>query len=121
RKNIDFDHFWQQNSNTELYHFIGKDIVYFHSLFWPAMLEGAGYRKPNNIFVHGYVTVNGEKMSKSRGTFIQAKTYLEHLDPECLRYYYAGKLSVRIDDLDLNLEDFFQRVYSDIVNKLVYL
>lgn len=121
RKNIDFDHFWQQNSNTELYHFIGKDIVYFHSLFWPAMLEGAGYRKPNNIFVHGYVTVNGEKMSKSRGTFIQAKTYLEHLDPECLRYYYAAKLSGRIDDLDLNLEDFVQRVNSDIVNKLVNL
>ncbi|STO38120.1 Methionine--tRNA ligase [Gallibacterium anatis] len=120
-KNIDFDHFWQQNSNTELYHFIGKDIVYFHSLFWPAMLEGAGYRKPNNIFVHGYVTVNGEKMSKSRGTFIQAKTYLEHLDPECLRYYYAAKLSGRIDDLDLNLEDFVQRVNSDIVNKLVNL
>ncbi|MEH8096989.1 methionine--tRNA ligase [Gallibacterium anatis] len=121
RKNIDFDHFWQQNSNTELYHFIGKDIVYFHSLFWPAMLEGAGYRKPNNIFVHGYVTVNGEKMSKSRGTFIQAKTYLEHLDPEYLRYYYAAKLSGRIDDLDLNLEDFVQRVNSDIVNKLVNL
>nr|WP_179255207.1 methionine--tRNA ligase [Gallibacterium anatis] len=121
RKNIDFDHFWQQNSNTELYHFIGKDIVYFHSLFWPAMLEGAGYRKPNNIFVHGYVTVNSEKMSKSRGTFIQAKTYLEYLDPECLRYYYAAKLSGRIDDLDLNLEDFVQRVNSDIVNKLVNL
>ncbi|MDA3978566.1 methionine--tRNA ligase [Gallibacterium sp. AGMB14963] len=121
RKGIDFDCFWNKASTTELYHFIGKDIVYFHSLFWPAMLEGAGYRKPTNIFVHGYVTVNGEKMSKSRGTFIQAKTYLDHLDPECLRYYYAAKLSNRIDDLDLNLEDFVQRVNSDIVNKLVNL
>ena len=95
--------------------------MYFHSLFWPAMLEGAGFRKPSNIFVHGYVTVNGEKMSKSRGTFIQAATYLKHLDPECLRYYYAAKLSNRIDDLDLNLEDFVQRVNTDLVNKLVNL
>lgn len=121
RKNIDFDQFWNKDSNTELYHFIGKDIMYFHSLFWPAMLEGAGLRKPSNIFVHGYVTVNGEKMSKSRGTFIQAATYLKHLDPECLRYYYAAKLSNRIDDLDLNLEDFVQRVNTDLVNKLVNL
>ncbi|WP_373100760.1 MULTISPECIES: methionine--tRNA ligase [Pasteurellaceae] len=118
---IDFDSFWRQDSETELYHFIGKDIMYFHSLFWPAMLEGAGLRKPNNIFVHGYVTVNGEKMSKSRGTFIQAATYLKHLDPECLRYYYAAKLSNRIDDLDLNLQDFVQRVNTDLVNKLVNL
>lgn len=118
---IDFDRFWQKESDTELYHFIGKDIMYFHSLFWPAMLEGAGLRKPTNIFVHGYVTVNGEKMSKSRGTFIQASTYLKHLDPECLRYYYAAKLSHRIDDLDLNLEDFVQRVNTDLVNKLVNL
>lgn len=121
RTGINFDEFWQENSSTELYHFIGKDIVYFHSLFWPAMLEGADYRKPTNIFVHGYVTVNGEKMSKSRGTFIQAATYLKHLDPEYLRYYYAAKLSHRIDDLDLNLEDFVQRVNSDVVNKLVNL
>ncbi|WP_040975840.1 methionine--tRNA ligase [Necropsobacter massiliensis] len=118
---LDFDSFWRQDSQAELYHFIGKDIMYFHSLFWPAMLEGAGLRKPNNIFVHGYVTVNGEKMSKSRGTFIQAATYLKHLDPECLRYYYAAKLSGRIDDLDLNLEDFVQRVNTDLVNKLVNL
>ncbi|QDJ13715.1 methionine--tRNA ligase [Mergibacter septicus] len=118
---LDFEHYWQANSPTELYHFIGKDIVYFHSLFWPAMLDGAGYRKPTNIFVHGYVTVNGEKMSKSRGTFIQAATYLKYLDPECLRYYYAAKLSSRIDDLDLNLDDFVQRVNSDLVNKLVNL
>lgn len=121
RRNIDFDQFWKQDSKAELYHFIGKDIMYFHSLFWPAMLEGANLRKPSNIFVHGYVTVNGEKMSKSRGTFIQAATYLKHLDPECLRYYYAAKLSNRIDDLDLNLEDFVQRVNTDLVNKLVNL
>ncbi|ACQ93142.1 methionyl-tRNA synthetase [Tolumonas auensis DSM 9187] len=121
RGDIDFDAFWSQNSDAELYHFIGKDIVYFHSLFWPAMLDGAGFRKPSNIFVHGYVTVNGAKMSKSRGTFIKASTYLQHLDPECLRYYYAAKLNNRIDDLDLNLDDFVARVNSDVVNKLVNL
>ena len=118
---IDFDAFWGETSDAELYHFIGKDIVYFHSLFWPAMLHGSGYRKPTNVFVHGYVTVNGAKMSKSRGTFIKASTYLQHLDPECLRYYYAAKLNNRIDDLDLNLEDFVARVNSDVVNKLVNL
>lgn len=121
RGDIDFDAFWNKDSTAELYHFIGKDIVYFHSLFWPAMLDGAGFRKPNNIFVHGYVTVNGAKMSKSRGTFIKAATYLQHLDPECLRYYYAAKLNNKIDDLDLNLDDFVARVNSDVVNKLVNL
>ncbi|GEA49566.1 methionine--tRNA ligase [Vibrio inusitatus NBRC 102082] len=121
RDDLDFDEYWKKDSTTELYHFIGKDIVYFHSLFWPAMLEGAGFRKPNNVFVHGYVTVNGAKMSKSKGTFIKASTYLDHLDPECLRYYYAAKLNSRIDDLDLNLEDFTQRVNSDVVNKIVNL
>ncbi|WP_297481928.1 methionine--tRNA ligase [uncultured Photobacterium sp.] len=121
RDDLDFDEFWSKDSSTELYHFIGKDIVYFHSLFWPAMLDGAGFRKPNNVFVHGYVTVNGAKMSKSKGTFIKAGTYLNHLDPECLRYYYAAKLNNRIDDLDLNLEDFTQRVNSDVVNKIVNL
>ncbi|EPT9250671.1 TPA: methionine--tRNA ligase [Photobacterium damselae] len=121
RGDLDFDEFWNKDSSTELYHFIGKDIVYFHSLFWPAMLDGAGFRKPNNVFVHGYVTVNGAKMSKSKGTFIKAGTYLQHLDPECLRYYYAAKLNSRIDDLDLNLEDFTQRVNSDVVNKIVNL
>ncbi|MDP8170041.1 methionine--tRNA ligase [Pasteurella skyensis] len=121
RTGVNFDEFWNKDSEAELYHFIGKDIVYFHSLFWPAMLEGAGLRKPTNIFTHGYVTVNGEKMSKSRGTFIQASTYLKHIDPECLRYYYAAKLHNRIEDLDLNLDDFVQRVNSDIVNKLVNL
>ncbi|MEZ9130407.1 methionine--tRNA ligase [Vibrio breoganii] len=121
RDDLDFEEYWKKDSTTELYHFIGKDIVYFHSLFWPAMLEGAGFRKPNNVFVHGYVTVNGAKMSKSKGTFIKASTYLDHLDPECLRYYYAAKLNSRIDDLDLNLEDFTQRVNSDVVNKIVNL
>ena len=118
---VDFDDYWKKDSDAELYHFIGKDIVYFHSLFWPAMLEGAGFRKPTNVFVHGYVTVNGAKMSKSKGTFIKASTYLNHLDPECLRYYYTAKLNSRIDDLDLNLDDFVQRVNADIVNKVVNL
>ncbi len=121
RDDLDFDEYWNKDSKTELYHFIGKDIVYFHSLFWPAMLDGSGFRKPNNVFVHGYVTVNGAKMSKSKGTFVKASTYLEHLDPECLRYYYAAKLNSRIDDLDLNLEDFTQRVNADVVNKIVNL
>ena len=121
RGDLDFDEFWRKDSTTELYHFIGKDIVYFHSLFWPAMLEGSNFRKPTNLFVHGYVTVNGAKMSKSRGTFIKAGTYLQHLDADCLRYYYAAKLSSRIDDIDLNLEDFVQRVNADIVNKVVNL
>ncbi|MEQ4509235.1 MAG: methionine--tRNA ligase [Dickeya sp.] len=121
RGDLSFDEFWRKDASTELYHFIGKDIVYFHSLFWPAMLEGSGFRKPTNLFVHGYVTVNGAKMSKSRGTFIKADTYLRHLDADCLRYYYAAKLSSRIDDIDLNLEDFVQRVNADIVNKVVNL
>ncbi|MDX5627814.1 MULTISPECIES: methionine--tRNA ligase [unclassified Brenneria] len=121
RGDLSFDEFWRKDSTAELYHFIGKDIVYFHSLFWPAMLEGSHFRKPTNLFVHGYVTVNGAKMSKSRGTFIKADTYLKHLDADCLRYYYGAKLSSRIDDIDLNLEDFVQRVNTDIVNKLVNL
>lgn len=121
RGDLDFNEYWNKDSKTELYHFIGKDIVYFHSLFWPAMLDGSGFRKPTNVFVHGYVTVNGAKMSKSKGTFVKASTYLNHLDPECLRYYYAAKLNNRIDDLDLNLEDFTQRVNADVVNKIVNL
>ncbi|HGI5213383.1 TPA: methionine--tRNA ligase [Providencia alcalifaciens] len=121
RSDLNFDEFWNKDSKTDLYHFIGKDIVYFHSLFWPAMLEGSNFRKPTNLFVHGYVTVNGAKMSKSRGTFITARSYLDHFDADCLRYYYAAKLSSRIDDIDLNLEDFVQRVNSDIVNKVVNL
>ncbi|KEY91171.1 methionyl-tRNA synthetase [Candidatus Photodesmus blepharus] len=121
REDLNFNEYWHKNSTTELYHFIGKDIVYFHSLFWPAMLEGSDFRKPNNIFVHGYLTINGMKMSKSKGTFIKANTYSRYLDPECLRYYYATKLNKHINDLDLNLEDFIQRFNSDIVNKIVNL
>ncbi|EHX8668598.1 class I tRNA ligase family protein, partial [Shigella sonnei] len=100
---VSFDEYWKKDSTAELYHFIGKDIVYFHSLFWPAMLEGSNFRKPTNLFVHGYVTVNGAKMSKSRGTFIKASTWLNHFDADSLRYYYTAKLSSRIDDIDLNL------------------
>ena len=119
RPELDFDAFWAKDSSAELYHFIGKDIVNFHALFWPAMLEGAGYRKPTALNVHGYLTVNGQKMSKSRGTFIKARTYLDHLSPEYLRYYYAAKLGRGVDDLDLNLEDFVQKVNSDLVGKVV--
>ena len=116
---LEFDDFFAKESDTELYHFIGKDIVYFHALFWPATLIGSNFRTPNAIFAHGFLSVNGQKMSKSRGTFIQARTYLETLNPECLRYYYAYKLSSKIDDIDLNLEDFKQRVNSDLVGKVV--
>jgi len=119
KSGLNFDEYWQADSKTELYHFIGKDIINFHALFWPAMLSGAGFRTPDAVFAHGFLTVDGQKMSKSRGTFIMAKTYLEHLNPEYLRYYYAAKLSGRIDDIDLNLEDFAQRVNSDLVGKVV--
>ena len=116
---LEFDDFFAKGSDTELYHFIGKDIVYFHALFWPATLMGSNFRTPNAIFAHGFLSVNGQKMSKSRGTFINARTYLENLDPEYLRYYYAYKLSSKIDDIDLNLEDFKQRVNSDLIGKVV--
>lgn len=116
---IDFAEFWQSESATELRHFIGKDIVYFHSLFWPAMLQGSGFRAPSAIHVHGYLTVNGQKMSKSRGTFIQARSYLKYLPAEALRYYFASKLNDGIEDIDLNLEEFRQKVNSDIVGKVV--
>ncbi|MGZ0077012.1 methionine--tRNA ligase [Methylomonas sp. YC3] len=119
RQGLDFDQFWQKDSTTELYHFIGKDIIYFHALFWPAMLHGADFRTPSAIFAHGFLTVNGEKMSKSRGTFIKARTYLDHLNPEYLRYYFAAKLSAGVDDIDLNFDDFSQRVNSDLVGKVV--
>lgn len=119
RDDLDFDAFWKADSEHEVYHFIGKDIAYFHTLFWPAMLSGAGYRKPSAVFCHGFLTVNGLKMSKSRGTFIMARTYLEHLNPEYLRYYFAAKLGNGIDDLDLNLDDFILRVNSDLVGKMV--
>jgi len=119
KTDLDFDEFWALDSKTELYHFIGKDIIYFHALFWPAMLHGAKFRTPSAVFAHGFLTVNGEKMSKSRGTFIKARTYLDHLDPEYLRYYFAAKLSAGIDDIDLSFEDFTQRVNSDLVGKVV--
>lgn len=119
KQGLNFDEFWQPESTTELYHFIGKDIIYFHALFWPAMLTGANFRKPSAIFAHGFLTVNGEKMSKSRGTFITARTYLNHLNPEYLRYYFAAKLSHGLEDIDLNFEDFSQRVNADLVGKVV--
>lgn len=114
-----FDEYWNKDSKTELYHFIGKDIVNFHALFWPAMLTSAQFRTPTKVCVHGFLTVNGKKMSKSRGTFINARSYLDHLNPEYLRYYFAAKLSCSVDDLDLNLDDFIQRVNSDLVGKVV--
>ena len=119
REGLDFDSYWERDSKAEVYHFIGKDIVYFHALFWPAMLHGAEMRTPTAVNCHGFVTVNGAKMSKSRGTFIKAATYAEHLNPEYLRYYFAAKLTSRVDDLDLNLEDFALRVNADLVGKVV--
>lgn len=119
RSDLNFDEYWAADSKVELYHFIGKDIINFHALFWPALLTGANLRTPTGIYAHGFLTVNGQKMSKSRGTFIKASTYLNHLNPEYLRYYFAAKLNNRVSDLDLNLEDFSQRVNSDLVGKLV--
>lgn len=119
REGLDFDSYWQPDSEAELYHFIGKDIINFHTLFWPAVLTSSGYRTPTAVFAHGFLTVDGTKMSKSRGTFVNARTYLDHLNPEYLRYYLAAKLSAGIDDLDLNLEDFALRVNSDLVGKVV--
>ncbi|MCB1667135.1 MAG: methionine--tRNA ligase [Porticoccaceae bacterium] len=119
REGVDFDSYWSKDSTAEVYHFIGKDIVNFHALFWPAMLESADFRTPTKVCVHGFVTVNGKKMSKSRGTFINTRTYLDHLEPEYLRYYYASKLSRTVEDIDLNLEDFIQKVNSDLVGKVV--
>ena len=116
---LDFDEYWMPGHDTEVYHFIGKDIVYFHTLFWPAVLQGSGFRQPDSVFAHGFLTVNGKKMSKSRGTFIKGRTYLNNLNASCLRYYYAAKLGPGMDDIDLNLEDFVARVNSDMVGKLV--
>jgi len=118
---LDFDRYWAQENEhkTEVYHFIGKDIVYFHALFWPAMLAGSELRTPTGVFAHGFLMVNGEKMSKSRGTFIKAETYAEHLHPEYLRYYFASKLSDKVEDINLDLEDFMQKVNSDLVGKVV--
>ncbi len=120
RKGLDFDKIWN-STEYELYHFIGKDIMYFHALFWPAMLMGAGFKTANKLFVHGFLTVNGEKMSKSRGTFIQASTYVKHLNPEYLRYYYASKLTDGIEDIDLRIEDFINRTNSNLVGKFANL
>ncbi len=119
RQDLDFEDFTRPDSEVEMYHFIGKDIIYFHALFWPAMLHGSGLRTPTAIFAHGFLTVNGQKMSKARGSFIKAATYREHLNPEYLRYYFAAKLSGGVDDIDLSLDDFVQRVNSDLVGKVV--
>ncbi len=119
RDDIDFESYWTPDSDAELYHFIGKDIVYFHALFWPGVLQAAGFRVPSAVFAHGFLTVNGEKMSKSRGTFITAETYLQHLEPQCLRYYYASKLGPGVEDIDLNLDDFVLKVNADLVGKVV--
>ncbi|MCE3046245.1 methionine--tRNA ligase [Legionella sp. 16cNR16C] len=116
---LSFEEFWNKDSTTELYHFVGKDIVYFHALFWPAMLAGSQHRLPTAVYTHGFLTVNGQKMSKSRGTFIEARNYLKHLHPEYLRYYFAAKLNGRVDDLDLNFDDFINRVNADLVGKIV--
>ena len=120
RHGLDFDELWNSPAN-ELYHFIGKDIMYFHALFWPAMLMGSGFKVANKLFVHGFLTVNGEKMSKSRGTFIKADTYARHLDPECLRYYYASKLTDTVEDIDLGIQDFISRTNADLVGKYANL
>ncbi len=119
RPELDFEHYWGRDSSVELYHFIGKDIAYFHTLFWPAMLHAVGFRRPTGVFCHGFLTLDGGKMSKSRGTLIAARTYLDHLDAEYLRYYFACKLGAGIDDLDLNLTEFRQRVNSEVVGKIV--
>jgi methionyl-tRNA synthetase len=121
KNNRDLSEFWSENSKTEIYHFIGKDITYFHTLFWPALLKSADFKSPTAINVHGHVMVNGEKMSKSKGTFISTRVYLNHLDPQFLRYYYATKINGTIDDLDLNMQDFAARVNSDLVGKIVNL
>ncbi|MBT8089151.1 MAG: methionine--tRNA ligase [Gammaproteobacteria bacterium] len=119
RDDLEFDDYWRPGSDAEVYHFIGKDIMYFHTLFWPAVLLGSGFRTPTSVFAHGFLTVDGQKMSKSRGTFIKARTYLDNLNPSFLRYYYAAKLGPTIEDIDLNLDDFIARVNSDLVGKLV--
>ena len=119
KHNANFEEFWNKETSTELYHFIGKDIAYFHALFWPAMLEGADFRKPNAIYCHGFLTIDGEKMSKSRGTFFNARTYLDFLEPEYLRYYFASRLTSKIEDIDLNFDDFQSRVNSDLIGKII--
>lgn len=119
QNHVAFDDYWHDDKTTEVYHFVGKDIINFHALFWPALLEGAGFRTPSAVYAHGYLTVNGEKMSKSRGTFIQAKTYLNHLPAEALRYYFATKLNATMEDIDFNLDSFRQKVNADVVGKVI--
>ena len=119
QRELDFESFWGPESTAELYHFIGKDIIYFHCLFWPAMLHGAGFRTPSGVFAHGFLTVDGQKMSKSRGTFIEAQLFAKHIDPQMLRYYFASKLSAAVEDIDLNLDEMLERCNADIVGKLV--
>ncbi len=116
--NLDYEDYWRADSDCEVHHFIGKDIVNFHALFWPALLSAADFRTPTKVTVHGFLTINGEKMSKSKGTFINARTYLDQLSPEYLRYYFAAKLNPSVADLDLNLEDFVQKVNADLVGKV---
>jgi methionyl-tRNA synthetase len=118
-KGISFEAYWDKDSEAELYHFVGKDIIYFHALFWPAMLHSAGFRLPTAVYAHGFLTVEGQKMSKSRGTFIEARRYLEYLNPEYLRYFYASRLNGRVDDIDLSFEDFSNRINADLVGKVV--
>ena len=117
---LNYEEYWC-SSETEIHHFIGKDITYFHALFWPAMLMGAGLNTPNRLNIHGFLTVNGEKMSKSRGTFVMAATYLKYLDINYLRYYYASKLGPGTEDIDLNFEDFIRRINSDLVGNFANL
>ena len=119
KNGLNFDEFWKPDHDTELYHFIGKDIINFHALFWPAMLSGTDHRTPTGVFAHGFLTINGQKMSKSRGTFITARQYLNYLNPEHLRYYFAARLSNGVDDIDLSFDDFTQRINSDLVGKVV--
>jgi methionyl-tRNA synthetase len=119
RNGLDFDAWWGEDSDAELYHFIGKDIVYFHALFWPAMLSGAGYRRPTGIFPHGFLTIDGEKMSKSRGGNVTMAGFAKHLEPDYLRYYYAAKLAPGVEDIDFRFDDFVAKVNADLVGKLV--
>lgn len=119
KSEIVFDDFWYSETDTELHHFVGKDIIYFHALFWPAILKAAGYRMPTHVHAHGFLTINGQKMSKSRGTFVQARHYLQHLNPELLRYYFAAKLGTGIEDIDLDPQDFMLRINADLVGKFV--
>jgi methionyl-tRNA synthetase len=116
---VNFNEYWNIDSETELYHFVGKDILYFHALFWPAVLKSSGFRLPTAVFVHGFLTIDGQKMSKSRGTFINARDYLKHLDPAYLRYYIAAKSTNRLEDIDLNLNDFMQRINADLIGKVI--